>query len=45
MFPNIGPTTLEGEHSLPFDRLSWEEFEVFCYLLLKLEHPEEEVIY
>lgn len=36
---------LEREMSLPFDRLGGDEFEVFCYLLLKAEHPDDEIIY
>lgn len=36
---------LEADLALPFDRLGWDRFEVFCYLLLKREHPGEEIIY
>jgi hypothetical protein len=43
--PLSQPHWLEGDISLPLDRLSWEEFEVFCYLLLRREHPGEEVVY
>ena len=43
--PLSQPHRLERDLSLPLDHLSWEEFEVFCYLLLRREHPGEEVVY
>jgi hypothetical protein len=39
------PSRPERDLSLPLDRLSWEEFEVFCYLLLQQEHPDDEVVH
>lgn len=35
----------EADLALPFDRLSWDRFEIFSYLLLKREHPGEEIVY
>lgn len=43
--PLSRPSWLERDHSLPFNLLSGDEFEVFCYLLLRREHPGEEIIY
>jgi len=39
------PAWLERDLSLPFDHLSGDEFEVFCYLLLRREHPSEDIVY
>jgi hypothetical protein len=39
------PNWREGRHSLPFHELSDDEFEVFCFLLLKREHPHDDVRY
>lgn len=36
---------LEANIALPFDDLSWDRFEIFSYLLLKREHPGEEIVY
>jgi hypothetical protein len=35
----------EADLALPFERLGWDRFEIFCYLLLKREHPGEEIVY
>src|SRR4030095_1684058 len=47
---NLGPAPSRPDWSerallLPFDRLSGDEFEIFCYLLLRREHPKDEVTY
>jgi Restriction endonuclease len=39
------PAWLESQHSLPFQFLSADEFEIFCYLLLCREHPGENIFY
>lgn len=39
------PTWREGRHSLPFHELSDDEFEIFCFLLLKREHPNDDIRY
>lgn len=39
------PGWLEREHALPFYKLSPDEFEIFCYLLLCLENPEDDISY
>jgi hypothetical protein len=39
------PSEREGRHTLPFQELSDDEFEVFCFLLLKLEHPQDDIRY
>ncbi len=39
------PAWLQGQHSLPFQFLSDDEFEIFCYLLLRREYPEENIYY
>lgn len=39
------PAWLSSRHALPFQDLSDGEFEVFCYLLLLHEHPDERIIY
>ncbi|MEO1123346.1 MAG: restriction endonuclease [Cyanobacteria bacterium J06639_16] len=39
------PPWLENNVSLPFTSLSPDEFEIFCYLLLKLENPEADIYY
>ena len=39
------PSWREGRHALPFQELSDDEFEVFCFLLLKREHPHDDVRY
>lgn len=36
---------LESQHSLPFQFLSPDEFEIFCYLLLLRENPGENIYY
>src|SRR4051794_40980837 len=33
------------QHSLPFDILSDDEFEIFCFLLLKAEYPGHAITY
>ena len=37
------PDWREGRHSLPFHELSDHEFEIFCFLLVKRERPEDDV--
>ena len=39
------PEWREGRQALPFSELSGDEFEVFCFLLLKREHPEDKIYY
>jgi hypothetical protein len=39
------PNRREGRHALPFFELSDDEFEIFCYLLLKREHPLDDIRY
>lgn len=39
------PGWLERQHALPFHELSPDEFEVFCYLLLRRENPDEDIWY
>jgi tetratricopeptide (TPR) repeat protein len=39
------PPWLENSHSLPFGALSDDEFEILCYLLLKAEYPNDEIVY
>ena len=39
------PAWLAGRHALPFQDLSDDEFEVFAYLLLLREHPDDRVVY
>lgn len=39
------PPWLQQNHSLPFNDLSPDEFEVLCFLLLLQEHPGDRVIY
>lgn len=39
------PAWLEKDISLPFSSLSDDEFEIFCYLLLCSEYPEEKIYY
>src|SRR3954451_1005271 len=39
------PHWREGRHALPFHELSDDEFEVFCFLLLKREHPQDDIRY
>jgi hypothetical protein len=39
------PVWLERGHSLPFGMLADDEFEVFCYLLLLREHPNDQIYY
>src|SRR4028119_2230379 len=39
------PAWLESQHSLPFHMLSPDEFEIFCYLLLRRENPDEDIFY
>jgi hypothetical protein len=43
--PRSKPGWLENQHSLPFQFLSPDEFEIFCYLLLLRENPEENICY
>jgi hypothetical protein len=43
--PRSKPTWLENQHSLPFQFLSPDEFEIFCYLLLCRENPGENICY
>jgi len=43
--PQSKPGWLERQHSLPFEYLSPDEFEVFCYLLLLRENPGENICY
>ncbi|MBA4068042.1 MAG: hypothetical protein C0501_30920, partial [Isosphaera sp.] len=38
------PDWREGRPALPFHELSDREFEVFCFLLLKREHPGDDVL-
>jgi hypothetical protein len=39
------PTWLEQSHSLPFNLLSDDEFEILCYLLLLRENPKDQIFY
>ncbi len=39
------PPWLEREHRLPFGLLADDEFEVFCYLLLLREYPNDRIYY
>jgi hypothetical protein len=39
------PAWLAGRPALPFHELSGDEFEVFCYLLLLREKPDQRVVY
>ncbi len=39
------PDRREGRHNLPFHELSDIEFEVFCFLLLRREHPGDDIRY
>jgi Restriction endonuclease len=39
------PGWLERQHALPFHELSPDEFEIFCYLLLCRENPDEDIWY
>ena len=39
------PNWRERRHTLPFQELSDDEFEVFCFLLLKREHPQDDIRY
>lgn len=39
------PEWREARHSLPFHELSADEFEIFCFLLLRKEHPGETIYY
>lgn len=43
--PQFKPEWLESQHSLPFQFLSPDEFEIFCYLLLFRENPKEDIFY
>ncbi len=43
--PPSKPGWLESQHSLPFQFLSPDEFEIFCYLLLLRENPGENIYY
>ncbi|MBD1932271.1 MULTISPECIES: restriction endonuclease [Cyanophyceae] len=43
--PQSKPAWLESQHSLPFHSLSADEFEIFCYLLLRQENPGENIFY
>lgn len=43
--PRSKPAWLENQHSLPFQFLSPDEFEIFCYLLLCRENPGENICY
>ncbi len=43
--PRSKPGWLESQHSLPFQFLSPDEFELFCYLLLFRENPGEDIFY
>ncbi len=43
--PQSKPGWLESQHSLPFQFLSPDEFELFCYLLLFRENPGEDIFY
>jgi hypothetical protein len=37
------PNWRESRHALPFHELSADEFEVFSFLLLKREHPQDDI--
>ena len=39
------PAWRENSHTLPIGELSSDEFEILCYLLLKAENPNDEIIY
>ena len=39
------PTWMERQLAMPFHELADDEFEVFCFLLLKKEHPDDKVYY
>lgn len=43
--PQTKPAWLQNQHSLPFQFLSDDEFEIFCYLLLCRENPEDKIFY
>ena len=37
------PDCREGRHSLPFHELTDHEFEIFCFLLVKRERPDDDI--
>ncbi|MDX2239346.1 MAG: restriction endonuclease [Leptolyngbyaceae cyanobacterium bins.302] len=39
------PPWLENQHVLPFHLLSPDEFEIFCFLLLRYENPQDDIYY
>ena len=39
------PPWRESRHALPFSDLADDEFEIFSYLLLLKEHPDELIVY
>lgn len=39
------PPWLANQHILPFHLLSPDEFEIFCYLLLHHENPQDDIYY
>lgn len=39
------PAWLKNQHVLPFQMLSPDEFEIFCYLLLLRENPQDNIYY
>ncbi len=39
------PNWLACEHILPFDKLTGDEFEILCFLLLREMHPHDSVFY
>lgn len=39
------PPWLENQHVLPFHLLSPDEFEIFCFLLLRYENPQDDIHY
>lgn len=39
------PPWFAAEHSLPFNNLTGDEFEVLCFLLLRKQYPNDEVYY
>ncbi len=43
--PKSLPLCRSGIHHLPFTDLSGDEFEIFCFLLLKSEYPDDKIIY
>jgi hypothetical protein len=43
--PRSMPHWREGRHNLPFHELADDEFEVFSFVLLRKEHPDDRIYY